>query len=93
MRLFFKMDFIAIDQMFAIRHNLTIVEALCYAVLNEVAMRYGTERNWYPYDEKEIVRDYPLIFKCPKRVYRNMKRLKDKGIIEMDLSNKYFRFK
>ena len=49
---------------------------------------------WYQYSEKKMVDDFPLLFSIPKRVYKNIKELADRGFIELSSfgKTKYLRF-
>lgn len=49
---------------------------------------------WYQYSEPKMVEDFPLLFSIPKRVYKNMKELADRGFIELSSfgKKKYMRF-
>lgn len=91
------MSFLVIDQSFAHRNKLSIVDALCISVLQDVMRDYRVTHidcDWCPYTEENIMANYPLIFKCEKRVYKNMKSLSEKGFIETRkfYGEKYFRF-
>ena len=91
------MRFLIIDQSFANRNKLSIVDALCISVLQDVMQDYSVTHigcDWCPYTEENIMANYPLIFKCEKRVYKNMKSLSEKGFIEICkfYGEKYFRF-
>ena len=49
---------------------------------------------WYQYSETKMVEDFPLLFSIPKRVYKNIKELADRGFIELSSfgKTKYLRF-
>lgn len=49
---------------------------------------------WYQYSETKMVEDFPLLFSIPKRVYKNLKELSDRGFIELSAFGKvkYLRF-
>ena len=49
---------------------------------------------WYQYSETKMVDDFPLLFSIPKRVYKNIKELADRGFIELSSfgKTKYLRF-
>lgn len=49
---------------------------------------------WYQYSETKMVNDFPLLFSIPKRVYKNIKELADRGFIELSSfgKTKYLRF-
>jgi hypothetical protein len=89
---------IFIDQKFAIVHGLTIVQATTLAA----CMTLPTWTNtitvdgivWYQYSETKMVDDFPLLFSIPKRVYKNIKELADRGFIELSSfgKTKYLRF-
>jgi hypothetical protein len=89
---------ILIDQRFAIANKLTIVQTTTLAA----CMTLPTWTNtitvdgivWYQYSEKKMVDDFPLLFSIPKRVYKNIKELADRGFIELSSfgKTKYLRF-
>ena len=89
---------ILIDQRFAVANELTIVQATTLAA----CMTLPTWTNtitvdgivWYQYSETKIVDDFPLLFSIPKRVYKNIKELADRGFIELSSfgKTKYLRF-
>lgn len=89
---------ILIDQRFAVANELTIVQTTTLAA----CMTLPTWTNtitvdgivWYQYSEKKMVDDFPLLFSIPKRVYKNIKELADRGFIELSSfgKKKYLRF-
>ena len=89
---------ILIDQRFAVANKLTIVQTTTLAA----CMTLPTWTNtitvdgivWYQYSEKKMVDDFPLLFSIPKRVYKNIKELADRGFIELSSfgKTKYLRF-
>ena len=89
---------ILIDQRFAVENELTIVQTTTLAA----CMTLPTWTNtitvdgivWYQYSEKKMVDDFPLLFSIPKRVYKNIKELADRGFIELSSfgKTKYLRF-
>ena len=89
---------ILIDQRFAVANKLTIVQATTLAA----CMTLPTWTNtitvdgivWYQYSETKMVNDFPLLFSIPKRVYKNIKDLADRGFIELSSfgKTKYLRF-
>ena len=89
---------ILIDQRFAVANELTIVQTTTLAA----CMTLPTWTNtitvdgivWYQYSETKIVDDFPLLFSIPKRVYKNIKELADRGFIELSSfgKTKYLRF-
>lgn len=89
---------IFIDQIFAVAHGLTIVQTTTLAA----CMTLPTWTNtitvdgivWYQYSEAKMVEDFPLLFSIPKRVYKNLKELSDRGFIELSAFGKvkYLRF-
>lgn len=96
---FFIMTYnILIDQRFAVANGLTIVQTTTLAA----CMTLPTWTNtitvdgivWYQYSEKKMVDDFPLLFSIPKRVYKNIKELADRGFIELSSfgKTKYLRF-
>ena len=89
---------ILIDQRFAVANELTIVQTTTLAA----CMTLPTWTNtitvdgvvWYQYSETKMVDDFPLLFSIPKRVYKNIKELADRGFIELNSfgKKKYLRF-
>ena len=89
---------ILIDQRFAVANELTIVQTTTLAA----CMTLPTWTNtitvdgivWYQYSEVKMVKDFPLLFSIPKRVYKNMKELADRGFIELSSfgKTKFLRF-
>ena len=89
---------ILIDQRFAVANELTIVQTTTLAA----CMTLPTWTNtitvdgivWYQYSETKMVDDFPLLFSIPKRVYKNIKELADRGFIELSFfgKTKYLRF-
>ena len=89
---------ILIDQRFAFANKLTIVQTTTLAA----CMTLPTWTNtitvdgivWYQYSETKMVDDFPLLFSIPKRVYKNIKELADRGFIELSSfgKTKYLRF-
>ena len=81
---------ILIDQRFAVANKLTIVQTTTLAA----CMTLPTWTNtitvdgivWYQYSETKMVDDFPLLFSIPKRVYKNIKELADRGFpVQRDL--------
>lgn len=89
---------IFIDQRFAVANKLTIVQTTTLAA----CMTLPTWTNtitvdgivWYQYSETKMVDDFPLLFSIPKRVYKNIKELADRGFIKLSSfgKTKYLRF-
>lgn len=89
---------ILIDQRFAVANGLTIVQTTTLAA----CMTLPTWTNtisvdgivWYQYSETKMVDDFPLLFSIPKRVYKNIKELADRGFLELSSfgKTKYLRF-
>ena len=89
---------ILIDQRFAIANELTIVQTTTLAA----CMTLPTWTNtitvdgivWYQYSETKMVDDFPLLFSIPKRVYKNIKELANRGFLELSSfgKTKYLRF-
>lgn len=89
---------ILIDQRFAVANELTIVQTTTLAA----CMTLPTWTNtitvdgivWYQYSKTKMVDDFPLLFSIPKRVYKNIKELADRGFIELSSfgKTKYLRF-
>ena len=89
---------IFIDQRFAVANELTIVQATTLAACMTLPIWTKTitidAKVWYQYSEVKMVEDFPLLFSIPKRVYKNMKELADRGFIELSSfgKTKYLRF-
>lgn len=89
---------ILIDQRFAVVNKLTIVQTTTLAA----CMTLPTWTNtitvdgivWYQYSETKMIDDFPLLFSIPKRVYKNIKELADRGFLELSSfgKTKYLRF-
>lgn len=89
---------ILIDQRFAVANELTIVQTTTLAACMTLPTWTNTitvdDNVWYQYSETKIVDDFPLLFSIPKRVYKNIKELADRGFIELSSfgKTKYLRF-
>ena len=89
---------ILIDQRFAVANELTIVQtttlAACMSLLTWTNTITVDGIVWYQYSETKMVDDFPLLFSIPKRVYKNIKELADRGFIELSSfgKTKYLRF-
>ena len=89
---------ILIDQRFAVANRLTIVQTTTLAACMTLPMWTNTITVdgivWYQYSETKMVDDFPLLFSIPKRVYKNIKELADRGFIELSSfgKTKYLRF-
>ena len=89
---------ILIDQRFAVANELTIVQtttlAACMTLLTWTNTITVDGIVWYQYSETKMVDDFPLLFSIPKRVYKNIKELADRGFIELSSfgKTKYLRF-
>ncbi|MFQ7793432.1 MAG: hypothetical protein ACLRH3_09235 [Acutalibacteraceae bacterium] len=89
---------ILIDQRFAIANKLTIVQTTTLAACMSLPTWTKTITVdgivWYQYSETKMVDDFPLLFSIPKRVYKNIKELADRGFIELSSfgKTKYLRF-
>lgn len=89
---------ISIDQKFAVANELTIVQTTTLAACMTLPTWTNTitvdGKVWYQYSEGKMVEDFPLLFSIPKRVYKNMKELADRGFIELSSfgKTKYVRF-
>lgn len=89
---------ILIDQRFAVANKLTVIQTTTLAA----CMTLPTWTNtitvdgivWYQYSETKMVDDFPLLFSIPKRVYKNIKELANRGFIELSSfgKTKYLRF-
>lgn len=77
---------ITIDQCFAKANNLTLVQACalstCLSLLHWSETIAIDGKVWYQYSEQKISEDYPLLFGCTKRVYKNFQELEIMGLIE-----------
>ena len=85
---FFIMNYyITIDQEFAVANGLTLTEVNCLAAcftLQLWSKKFNVEgETWFWYSEDKMVEEFPLLFGLPKRVYKNLKILADKGFIEL----------
>ena len=89
---------ILIDQRFAVANELTIVQTTTLAACMTLPTWTKTITVdgivWYQYSETKMVDDFPLLFSIPKRVYKNIKELADRGFIELSSfgKTKYLRF-
>lgn len=89
---------ILIDQRFAVANELTIVQTTTLAACMTLPTWTNTitvdDNVWYQYSETKMVDDFPLLFSIPKRVYKNIKELADRGFIELSSfgKTKYLRF-
>lgn len=89
---------ILIDQRFAVANGLTIVQTTTLAACMTLPTWTKTITVdgivWYQYSETKMVDDFPLLFSIPKRVYKNIKELADRGFIELSSfgKTKYLRF-
>ena len=89
---------IFIDQRFAVANKLTIVQTTTLAACITLPTWTNTITVdgivWYQYSETKMVDDFPLLFSIPKRVYKNIKELADRGFIELSSfgKTKYLRF-
>lgn len=89
---------VIIDQRFAVENELTFVQAatlaacMTLATISNAIMVDGIV--WYQYPESKMTDYFPLIFRSPKIVYKNIEYLKDRGFIELSSfgETKYFRF-
>ena len=85
---FFIMNYyITIDQEFAVANGLTLTEVNCLAAcftLQLWSKKFNVEgETWFWYSEDKMVEEFPLLFGLPKRVYKNLKILANKGFIEL----------
>lgn len=89
---------ILIDQRFAVANELTIVQtttlAACMTLPTWTKTITVDAKVWYQYSEVKMVEDFPLLFSIPKRVYKNIKELADRGFIELSSfgKTKFLRF-
>ena len=76
-----------IDQKFAVEHGMTIVQtttlAACFTLPIWSKSIAVDGQVWYQYSEEKMAEDFPLLFGCPKRFYKNAIELADLGFIEM----------
>lgn len=74
-----------IDQVFALKHGLTLTEAACLSAvftLPRWTNSYCIDGvTFYWYSESKIADEFPLLFGCAKRVQKNIKILADKGFV------------
>lgn len=89
---------IYIDQVFAERHRMTLVEVTNLASIITLPTWSDTiaieGKVWYKYSERKLAQDFPLLYSDAKRCYKNLKVLEKKGYIEMLIVGKakYVRF-
>ena len=89
---------IYINQKFAVENNLTTTEALTLSAFMSlmIGARKVTSEGmvWYEYTERKMCDDFPLLFGCEKRVYKNVSALAERGFVQLSKfgSTKLVRF-
>ena len=75
------------DQEFVTVYGMSITEVLCLSTcitLNQWAQRIVIgDKEWCWYTEGKMVEEYPAIYGCEKRVYKNLNLLAKQGYIEL----------
>ena len=84
--IFFVMTYsLIIDQEFAIKNNLTLVQVSALAAFMTLPLWTNTRiidgAVWYEYSEEKMTADFPLLFGIPKRCYKNINELEDFGFV------------
>lgn len=78
---------IYIDQKFAVENNLTTTEVLTLSAFLSLMTWTRKVANegvvWYEYTERKMCDDFPLLFGCEKRVYKNISALAAKGFVQL----------
>lgn len=89
---------LTIDQEFAILNDLSLVQVSTLAAFMTLPIWVKTVAIdgyvWYQYSEEKMAEDFPLLFGCPKRCYKNVSELADMGFVELTKLGrvKYVRF-
>lgn len=89
---------ISIDQQFAEMHGLTLTQVATLAAF--ITLPTWTKNIaidghvWYKYSENKMAEDFPLLFRIPKRCYKNINELADLGFVQLTKlgRDKYVRF-
>lgn len=89
---------IYIDQKFAVENDLTTTEVLTLSAFMSLMIWARKVANegmvWYEYTERKMCDDFPLLFGCEKRVYKNVSALAERGFVQLSKfgSTKLVRF-
>lgn len=87
-----------IDQEFAILNSLSLVQVSTLAAFMTLPIWAKTVAIdgyvWYQYSDEKMAEDFPLLFGCSKRCYKNVAELADMGFVELTKLGrvKYVRF-
>lgn len=87
-----------IDQEFAILNELSLVQVSTLAAFMTLPIWAKTVAIdgyvWYQYSDEKMAEDFPLLFGCAKRCYKNVAELADMGFVELTKLGrvKYVRF-
>lgn len=87
-----------IDQEFAILNDLSLVQVSTLAAFMTLPIWAKTVAIdgyvWYQYSDEKMAEDFPLLFGCAKRCYKNVAELADMGFVELTKLGrvKYVRF-
>ena len=87
-----------IDQEFAILNSLSLVQVSTLAAFMTLPIWAKTVAIdgyvWYQYSDEKMAEDFPLLFGCAKRCYKNVAELADMGFVELTKLGrvKYVRF-
>ena len=78
---------VIIDQKFAVANGLTATEVMTLSAFITLTtwankVTYNGEV-WYVYTEAKMCEDFPLLFGCEKRVYKNISVLAEKGFVSL----------
>lgn len=78
---------IYIDQKFAVENDLTTTEVLTLSAFISLMIWAHKVTNdgvvWYEYAERKMCDDFPLLFGCEKRVYKNVSALAERGFVQL----------
>lgn len=78
---------IYIDQKFAVENALTTTEALTLSAFLSLMTWTRKVTNegivWYEYTERKMCDDFPFLFGCEKRVYKNISALAARGFVQL----------
>lgn len=78
---------IYIDQKFAVENDLTTTEVLTLSAFMSLMIWARKVANegmvWYEYTERKMCDDFPLLFGCEKRVYKNVSALAERGFVQL----------
>lgn len=89
---------IQIDQLFAVENDLTLTQVSTLSAFATLPLWADTVaidgHVWYKYSEEKMCEDFPLLFGCTKRCYKNIAELANAGFVELTKLGriKYVRF-